>query len=174
MVNREFFGTMYDTRIPTSTPLVFSFDPGESTGWAIWSLDGSRPFMMYGQGLAEHVLDQFHELLQRMGPYAANYSQMVIEKFIVPAKPMGRNIDMTFASEVIGALRFIGRTHGVLPPKMQLPVERNVASDRLMRNWGWITDDRPARGRDAMSAARHLGSYLLQKNTVPVLKDVVG
>lgn len=150
---------------PPIGPLVLAFDPGVSTGWAIYDHQVTA-----GQDAGEAVLDQFDHYLDRAGPYVCRTATILIESFIIPGQPKVRNIDMTFPIEMIGALKYIARTHEVDEIKMQLPSFRKIASPQLMSRSGW-----PAyTARDQLSATQHLFSHLLQKNAVPTFSGVVG
>lgn len=174
MSSRPVIGKLATHDVPTSTPLLFALDPGVSTGWAVWSLDSRRlPYLAWGQGPAEQVLDDFDDLLASIGSYAATRSRLVVESFLIPGRPQGKNVELTFPSEVIGTAKYIARRRKIAEVRMQLPVERDVISQRLMTEWHWITKHRRYLGRDALSAAKHLGSYLLQRNTVPMLPALV-
>lgn len=174
MSSRPVIGRLANRNVPTSTPLLFALDPGVSTGWAVWSLDSRRlPYLAWGQGPAEQVLDEFDDLLISIGSYAASKSKVVIETFVIPGRPQGKNVELTFPSEVIGTAKYIARRRRISEVKMQLPAERDVISLRLVKEWNWVTPNRKFVGRDAISAAKHLGSYLLQRNTVPMLPALV-
>lgn len=172
---RPSYGSINSHFIPTDVPLVFAFDPGRSTGWAIWSQDTfESPWLSWGQGPAEDVLLAFRQLLLAMPPAVIRISETVIEKFIVPSRPTGRNDDIAAAFEVIGALKLLATLYGLPPAKMQLPVERTIVSNKVMYEWGWLSADRPRLvGRDATSATQHLGSYLLQNRRTTKLRNVV-
>lgn len=172
---REQYGNITEFDTPRNTPMVFAFDPGKSTGWALWSLDPARPWLSYGQGPSADVLLGFRQLVQRMSSATIRTSETVVERYTIPSRPTGKTEDIAAAFEVIGALKLLHAMYGLEPPKMQLPVERKITSVRLLNEWGWVNgENRRLVGRDATSAVQHLGCHLLKKNAVPVLPYMVG
>lgn len=171
---REQYGNITEFGMPFGAPMVFAFDPGKSTGWAMWSLEPKRPWLSWGQGPSADVLLGFRQIVCRMSPAAVMASETVIERYTIPGRPTGKTEDIAAAFEVIGALKLLITIYKMQPPKMQLPVERTIISRKVMYEWGWQSADSPRLvGRDATSAVQHLGSYLLQKNVVPKLPHVV-
>jgi len=172
---RPTIGSLYDgVNFPLTSPCVFAFDPGKSTGWAIWSLDPLTPWLSSGQDESAEVVAGFRHVLLLMNPDAVRASETVIENFIVPGRPQSKNEEIAMTFETIGQLKLVLEMHEMRPPRMQLPVERTITSRKLMTAWGWTSAGRPrVSGRDQLSAVQHLGSYLLQKNVVPRLPDVV-
>jgi hypothetical protein len=171
---REQYGNITEFGIPFDTPMVFAFDPGKSTGWALWSRDPETPWLSWGQGVSADVLLGFRQILCRMSPATIVASETVIERYTIPSRPTGKTEDIAVAFEVIGAIKMLLHMYGLEPPKMQLPVERTITSNKLLYSWGWLSPNQPRLvGRDATSAVQHLGSYLLQKNAVRRLPYMV-
>jgi len=166
-MSRPAIGQLNHPYIPVNGGLVIAFDPGESTGWAVWVPQSPDPVFMAGQGPTAVVTAEFESLLGRLGTFRKQ-SIVVIETFTVPARPRGTNRDRTVASETIGALKHIAKIHDV-PVVMQFPSERNVVSARLWEMWRWPI----LPGRDQKSAAKHLGAYMLKNGSVPTLRRVV-
>lgn len=169
---RATFGRLNSHDVPRNDTLVFAFDPGESTGWAVCTGDFTS-YRAWGQGTASDVVAQFDDLVTSSSAFARPHFITVVEKFVVPNRPIGRSVNLTFPSEVIGALKFIVSSHQMKPPVMQLPVMRRIASKGKLAEWGWIKSESHLAGRDATSALQHLAAYFVGLGGVPRVPDVV-
>lgn len=174
MTTRPELGTLDDLRLPTTAPLVVVVDPGMSTGWAIWSTSPREPWLSHGQGPSWTVLTALESMLKRIGRQPRSETVMVVERFVVPPRRRGRSSEVEATLEVVGACRMMSLQLALKSFVTQLPGERQITSRQLMKDWGWDAPDRsPISGKDAISAVQHLGSYLLQRGSVPLLKSVV-
>jgi len=167
---RPSFGTLDSEDTPVWEPLVIAIDPGVSTGFAVWS--PTSKFINTGQDRHDRVIDDLASLFGRMTTDTKSRTRVIIENFIIPARPVGGQAEASRTIRTIGGVETVCRQAGVTQVKERLPGERNMVTVTMLRRWGWVRDGDNT-GRDSNSAMQHLGAVLLESGVVPDRRDVV-
>lgn len=144
--------------------MIMYLDPGETTGWAMYSGDfssGQLPFVEMGNVIADITRDCGGDLL------------IGWEAFIIGGHT-ARKPGSHWAIEMIGVVRYHALRYGctILPsyPSSSLPPDQ--VRDKQLKRLGW---HKPGRTH-ANDAAIHLMHYMITKKHMPVemLKELVG
>jgi hypothetical protein len=135
------------------TALVVGVDPGESCGIAVLR-DGYRSVV--GQNHPDDVILVLTQMMTHNAPLAVTM-RIGIERFITTPET-GRRSQQSTALEVIGAIEFEARRHGVPVHRQTVSDVKKFASNRLLRELNlYVTPaevDRPD-ANDANDAMRH-------------------
>jgi len=129
-------------------------DPGESTGWAVWTGDGT---FVSGQDDAYHVESQIYRSLMAHAPRL----EIGWEQYLITGSRVKHDGS---ALRVIGFLEWVTRYAGCRTLKPMPSSARNLGQDGdKLRKLGWHAPGR----RDANAAAAHLLAHLLRDGLLP-------
>lgn len=163
---------------------VLALDPGGTTGWAcasVWDDDAWGPGMiadigsslMVGQIKVASESENAYEIIKLIG--ALEPDVVVAEDFVLfPDREHSSKRDGTTPMRILAVLDFFwwmatwgpdadrAKARGGLPVlAKQMPGERTVITDEMIRKWGWWrTQKRQGGGPHAMDALRHLIVYV--------------
>lgn len=130
-------------------------DPGESTGWALWTSDGT---FASGQDAAYYVENELYQLLMAAAPRV----EVGWEQYVIIGGSRLRHDGS--ALRVIGFLEWVTRYAGCRLLKPVPSSARNLGQDGAkLQSLGWHVPGR----RDANAAAAHLLAYLLREGLLP-------
>lgn len=136
---------------------IWSFDPGETTGWTHLSIhDGEVGHFTYGQ--ADHI-SVGNLLFENSALKIACPKQEIEIVFVCESYQQRPGKNTTWSLETIGLIRYFAEKNGI-PLFMQQPSEAKslVTNDAIKRAGLWVVGQEHAR-----DAVRHALYYLIKE-----------
>lgn len=139
---------------------IYSFDPGETTGFAIWNLDPDLPpFFLPPTSFGEMDTKQFHRFLDRQHNNGTEEIIYIYEDYLVRIdsrqKGFNHRWNRVIPARVIGAIEFRAYQLGITVVPQQ-PSIRGIGA-----GFAGIPHDPNKHDKDHISAMKHGYYYMV-------------